>query len=206
MIYIFNQIQKIDICNKTFYEQVNLGNHLMVLVDELHTIVGSGSGSGSLDGANILKPSLARGEMHVIGATTFKEYREVIEKDGALARRFEKVTVDEPSIENVKLILKGAMPIYEKFHKVSFSDVQIDKLIKLSSQYLPYKYFPDKAFDILDEVGARMQTELKVPEVIEKLKKDAADIRQQKMDVVKKQNYEQAAQLRDKEKKLLAKL
>jgi len=171
---------------------------ILLFVDELHTIVGSGSGSGSLDGANILKPSLARGEMHVIGATTFKEYREVIEKDGALARRFEKVTVDEPSIENVKLILKGAMPIYEKFHKVSFSDVQIDKLIKLSSQYLPYKYFPDKAFDMIDEVASLVKmTCVNTPPEIKKARAELKRLNSLKIKAVTEQQYELASEYRD---------
>jgi ATP-dependent Clp protease ATP-binding subunit ClpC len=159
-----------------------------------------------MDGSNIFKPALARGELQVIGATTLDEFRKNIEKDGALERRFQKVIVDPSTVTETIQILKNVRDKYETYHKVTYSDEVIETCVKLADRYITDREFPDKAFDILDEVGARMQTELKVPEAIEELKRKAAELKQQKMDVVKKQNYEQAAQLRDKEKKLLDKL
>jgi ATP-dependent Clp protease ATP-binding subunit ClpC len=134
------------------------------------------------------------------------EFRKNIEKDGALERRFQKVIVEPSSVAETIQILKNVRDKYENFHNVLYSDEVIETCVKLADRYITDREFPDKAFDILDEVGARMQTDLKVPEVIEELKKKAAEIKQQKIDVVKKQNYEQAAELRDKEKKLLLKL
>jgi ATP-dependent Clp protease ATP-binding subunit ClpC len=159
-----------------------------------------------MDGSNIFKPALARGEIQVIGATTLDEFRKHIEKDGALERRFQKVIVEPSTVEQTIQILSNIRDKYETYHKVIYSNEVIETCVKLADRYITDREFPDKAFDIMDEVGARMQTELKVPEVIEDLKRKAADLKQQKLDVVKKQNYEQAAQLRDKEKKLLDKL
>jgi ATP-dependent Clp protease ATP-binding subunit ClpC len=159
-----------------------------------------------MDGSNIFKPALSRGEIQIIGATTLDEFRKNIEKDGALERRFQKVVVDPSSVVETIQILKNIREKYESYHKVSYSDEVIETCVKLADRYITDREFPDKAFDIMDEVGARMQTELKVPQSIEDLKKKAAEIRNQKIEVVKKQNYEQAAQLRDKEKKLLDKL
>jgi ATP-dependent Clp protease ATP-binding subunit ClpC len=191
---------------KVIIEELRDNPNIIVFIDEIHTLVGSGNSSGSMDGSNIFKPALSRGELQCIGATTLDEFRKNIEKDGALERRFQKVIVEPSSVVETIEILKNVRDKYESFHKVLYSDEVIETCVKLADRYITDREFPDKAFDILDEVGARMQTELKVPEIIEKLKKDAADIRQQKIDVVKKQNYEQAAQLRDKEKKVLAKL
>jgi ATP-dependent Clp protease ATP-binding subunit ClpC len=168
--------------------------------------VGSGNSAGSMDGSNIFKPALSRGEIQIIGATTLDEFRKNIEKDGALERRFQKVVVDPSSVVETIQILKNIREKYESYHKVSYSDEVIETCVKLADRYITDREFPDKAFDIMDEVGARMQTELKVPQSFEDLKKKAAEIRNQKIEVVKKQNYEQAAQLRDKEKKLLDKL
>ena len=191
---------------KVIIEELRDNPNIIVFIDEIHTLVGSGNSSGSMDGSNIFKPALSRGELQCIGATTLDEFRKNIEKDGALERRFQKVIVEPSSVVETIEILKNVRDKYENFHKVLYSDEVIETCVKLADRYITDREFPDKAFDILDEVGARMQTELKVPEIIEKLKRDAADIRQQKIDVVKKQNYEQAAQLRDKEKKVLAKL
>jgi ATP-dependent Clp protease ATP-binding subunit ClpC len=187
-------------------EELTANPQIIVFIDEVHTLVGSGNSSGSMDGSNIFKPALSRGEIQIIGATTLDEFRKNIEKDGALERRFQKVIVDASTVEETIQILKNVRDKYESYHKVTYSDEVIEACVKLADRYITDREFPDKAFDILDEVGARMQTELKVPESIETLKKAAADIRQQKIDVVKKQNYEQAAQLRDKEKKVLDKL
>ena len=191
---------------KVIIEELHANPNIIVFIDEIHTLVGSGNSSGSMDGSNIFKPALSRGELQCIGATTLDEFRKNIEKDGALERRFQKVMVEPSSVVETIQILKNIREKYESFHKVIYSDEVIESCVKLADRYITDREFPDKAFDIMDEVGARMQTELKVPEVIEELKKKAAEIREQKVEVVKKQNYEQAAQLRDKEKKLLDKL
>jgi len=191
---------------KVIIEELTANPQIIVFIDEVHTLVGSGNSSGSMDGSNIFKPALSRGEIQIIGATTLDEFRKNIEKDGALERRFQKVVVDASTVDETIQILKNVRDKYESYHKVTYSDEVIEACVKLADRYITDREFPDKAFDILDEVGARMQTELKVPESIENLKKAASEIRQQKIDVVKKQNYEQAAQLRDKEKKVLDKL
>jgi ATP-dependent Clp protease ATP-binding subunit ClpC len=191
---------------KVIIEELQANPNIIIFIDEIHTLVGSGNSSGSMDGSNIFKPALSRGELQCIGATTLDEFRKNIEKDGALERRFQKVIVEPSSVEETIQILKNVRDKYENFHKVNYSDEVIETCVKLADRYITDREFPDKAFDILDEVGARMQTELKVPEIIEELKKKAAEIKLQKIDVVKKQNYEQAAELRDKEKKLLLKL
>jgi len=191
---------------KVIIEELQANPNIIVFIDEIHTLVGSGNSAGSMDGSNIFKPALSRGEIQVIGATTLDEFRKNIEKDGALERRFQKVIVEPSSVIETITILKNIRDKYETFHKVSYSDEIIETCVKLADRYITDREFPDKAFDILDEVGARMQTEIKVPEAIEELKKKAAEIKQMKMDVVKKQNYEQAAELRDREKKILTKL
>ena len=191
---------------KVIIEELQENPHIIVFIDEIHTLVGSGNSAGAMDGSNIFKPALSRGEIQVIGATTLDEFRKSIEKDGALERRFQKVMVEPSSVSETIQILKNIRDKYESFHKVKYSDEIIETCVKLAERYITDREFPDKAFDILDEVGARMQTEMKIPEIIEELKKKAADIKNQKIEVVKKQNYEQAAQLRDKEKKLLDKL
>jgi ATP-dependent Clp protease ATP-binding subunit ClpC len=191
---------------KVIIEELQANPNIIVFIDEIHTLVGSGNSSGSMDGSNIFKPALSRGELQCIGATTLDEFRKNIEKDGALERRFQKVIVEPSSVTETIQILKNVRDKYESFHKVYYSDEVIETCVKLADRYITDREFPDKAFDILDEVGARMQTDLKVPDIIEELKKKAADIKLQKIEVVKKQNYEQAAELRDKEKKLLTKL
>ena len=191
---------------KVIIEELHANPNIIIFIDEIHTLVGSGNSSGSMDGSNIFKPALSRGELQCIGATTLDEFRKNIEKDGALERRFQKVIVDPSSVQETIEILKNVRDKYESYHKVTYSDEVIETCVKLADRYITDREFPDKAFDIMDEVGARMQTEVKIPEAIEVLKKAAADIKQQKLDVVKKQNYEQAAELRDKEKKVLTKL
>ena len=191
---------------KVIIEELQANPNIIVFIDEIHTLVGSGNSSGSMDGSNIFKPALARGEVQCIGATTLDEFRKNIEKDGALERRFQKVIVEPSSVDETIQILKNVRDKYESFHKVHYSDEVIETCVKLADRYITDREFPDKAFDILDEVGARMQTDLKIPEAIEELKKMAAEIKKEKMEVVKRQNYEQAAELRDKERKLLSKL
>ena len=191
---------------KVIMEELSNNPNIILFIDEIHTLVGSGNSSGSMDGSNIFKPALARGELQCIGATTLNEFRKNIEKDGALERRFQKIIVEPSSVAETITILKSVREKYETYHKVTYSDEVIVACVKLADRYITDRGFPDKAFDILDEVGARMQTEMKVPEAIEELKRQAAEIKVLKVDVVKKQNYEKAAELRDREKKVLTKL
>ena len=191
---------------KVIIEELQTTPNTIVFIDEIHTIVGAGNSSGSLDASNIFKPALARGEIQCIGATTLDEYRKNFEKDGALERRFQKVVVDAATKEETLEILNNAKDKYEAFHKVHFTDEVLSACVDLADRYITDREFPDKAFDIIDEVGARSQVEVKIPEIIEKLKEEAAQVKIEKLDVVKKQNYEEAANLRDKEKRILNKL
>jgi ATP-dependent Clp protease ATP-binding subunit ClpC len=191
---------------KVIIEELQSTPNTIVFIDEIHTIVGAGNSSGSLDASNIFKPALARGEIQCIGATTLDEYRKNFEKDGALERRFQKVIVDAATKEETLEILNNAKDKYEAFHKVHFTDEVLSACVDLADRYITDREFPDKAFDIIDEVGARSQVEVKIPEIIEKLKEEAAQVKVEKLEVVKKQNYEEAANLRDKEKRILNKL
>jgi ATP-dependent Clp protease ATP-binding subunit ClpC len=191
---------------KVIIDELQNNSNIIVFIDEIHTIVGAGNSSGSLDASNIFKPALARGEIQCVGATTNDEYRKNFEKDGALERRFQKVIVDAATKSETLQILKNTKDKYEKYHKVSYSEPILSLCVDLAERYITDREFPDKAFDIIDEVGARSQVEIKMPEIIEKLKQQASDIKVEKLEVVKKQNYEEAANLRDKEKKILSKL
>ena len=191
---------------KVIIEELQTNPNIIVFIDEIHTIVGAGNSSGSMDASNIFKPALARGEIQCVGATTLDEYRKNFEKDGALERRFQKVIVDPATKEETFEILKNAKDKYENYHKVVYTDEVLSLCVDLAERYITDREFPDKAFDIIDEVGARSQVEVKVPEEIEKLKLEALDIKQEKLDVVKRQDYEEAANLRDKEKRILNKL
>ena len=191
---------------KVIIEELQTNPNIIVFIDEIHTIVGAGNSSGSMDASNIFKPALARGEIQCVGATTLDEYRKNFEKDGALERRFQKVIVDSATKEETFQILKNAKDKYENYHKVVYTDEVLSLCVDLAERYITDREFPDKAFDIIDEVGARSQVEVKVPEEIEKLKLEALDIKQEKLDVVKRQDYEEAANLRDKEKRIINKL
>ena len=191
---------------KVIIEELQSAPNIIVFIDEIHTIVGAGNSSGSMDASNIFKPALARGEIQCVGATTLDEYRKNFEKDGALERRFQKVVVDAATKEETLIILKNVKDKYENFHKVTYTDEVLSVCVDLADRYITDREFPDKGFDIIDEVGARSQVEIKMPESIEKLKQQAADIKQEKVDVVKQQRYEEAANLRDKEKRILTKL
>ena len=180
--------------------------NVIVFIDELHTMVGAGNASGAMDAANIMKPALARGEMQCIGATTFDEYKKHIEKDGALSRRFQKVTLKEPTQAETVAILKNLQNSYQDFHKVNYEDNVIETVVKLAGRYITDRQFPDKAIDVLDELGAEKRVSSQIPESIEKLKKEIEEIKEKKLDVVKKQIYEQAAKLRDEERKITVKL
>jgi ATP-dependent Clp protease ATP-binding subunit ClpC len=185
-----------------------LYNHpdIIIFIDEIHTMIGAGNSSGSMDASNIFKPALSRGELQCIGATTLEEYRKNIEKDGALERRFQKVVVDPSTKEETLQILQQSKDRYENHHKVSYSDDILKLCVELADRYITDREFPDKAFDIIDEVGARSQVEIKLPEIIENLKKEAVKIKEEKLDVINKQKYEEAANLRDKERKVLSEL
>ena len=191
---------------KIIIEELQMAPNIIIFIDEIHTMVGAGNSSGSLDASNIFKPALSRGEIQCIGATTLDEYRRNFEKDGALERRFQKIVVDPSTKEETFEILKQSKGKYEEHHKVNYTDESLLLCVELADRYITDREFPDKAFDILDEVGSRMQIDIKLPEIIEKLKQDAQNIKKEKVDVIKKQNYEQAAELRDKERKILTEL
>jgi ATP-dependent Clp protease ATP-binding subunit ClpC len=191
---------------KVIIEELQTAPNIILFIDEIHQIVGAGNSSGSLDASNIFKPALARGEIQCIGATTLDEYRKNFEKDGALERRFQKVIVDPSTKEETLQILTNVKDKYETYHKVTYSDEVLKLCVDLAERYITDREFPDKAFDIIDEVGARSQVDTKMPQIIEDLKQKAQDIKQQKIEVVKSQNYELAADLRDKETKILDKL
>ena len=191
---------------KGLLDEVRDNPNIILFVDELHTLVGAGNSSGSLDAANVFKPALARGEVQCIGATTLDEYREHIEKDGALDRRFQKVVVNPPTLEQTKEILMNIRDKYQDFHKVEYTDDAIDEIIRLSDRYITNREFPDKAIDILDEAGSRTQVSIKPPQRIKELEESIKEIKKQKSEVVKSQNYEKAADLRDLEKKTTTEL
>ena len=191
---------------KVIIEELSENPDIIIFIDEIHTLVGAGNSSGSMDGSNIFKPALARGEIQCIGATTLDEYRTNFEKDGALERRFQKVVVDSPNKEETLKIITNVKDKYEEYHKVTYSPEVLEMCVSLADRYITDREFPDKAFDIMDEVGARSQVEVKVPESIEILRQKAKELQQQKINVVKSQQFEEAAAIRDKEKKLLDRL
>jgi ATP-dependent Clp protease ATP-binding subunit ClpC len=191
---------------KAILNELQEVTNVIVFIDELHTMVGAGNASGAMDAANIMKPALARGEMQCIGATTFDEYKKHLEKDAALVRRFQKIILKEPTQQETNEILKNLKSSYESFHKVEYQDNVIETITKLCSRYITDRQFPDKAIDVLDELGSEKRVSSKIPEIIEKLKKEADEIKEKKVLVVKSQNYEQAAKLRDEERKVLTRL
>ena len=192
---------------KAVMNELEKSPNVILFIDELHTIVGAGGASGSLDASNMFKPALARGEIQCIGATTLDEYRQYIEKDGALARRFQMVMVDATSPEETIQILNNIKDKYEDHHNVIYTDAAIEGCVKLSDRYISDRFLPDKAIDILDEAGARVHImNINVPEDILRLESEVENIKAEKNRVVKSQKYEEAAQLRDKEKKLLEQL
>jgi ATP-dependent Clp protease ATP-binding subunit ClpC len=192
---------------KAVMNELEKSPEVILFIDELHTIVGAGGASGSLDASNMFKPALARGDIQCIGATTLDEYRQYIEKDGALARRFQIVMVDAPSVEETIEILNNIKDKYEDHHHVNYTDEAIAQAVKLSERYITDRFLPDKAIDVMDEVGARVHiSNITVPEDIVVLEQQIEEVKKQKNLVVKSQKYEEAAQLRDREKKLLDQL
>ena len=192
---------------KAVMNELEKSPEVILFIDELHTIVGAGGASGSLDASNMFKPALARGEIQCIGATTLDEYRQYIEKDGALARRFQMVVVDATTPEETLVILQNIKDKYEDHHHVNYTDGAIEGCVKLSDRYISDRYLPDKAIDVLDEAGARVHiNNIHVPDEIVKLEDAIEDIKKEKNRVVKSQKYEEAAQLRDSEKNLIEQL
>ena len=192
---------------KAVMTELEKSRDVILFIDEIHTIVGAGGASGSLDASNMFKPALARGEIQAIGATTLDEYRQHIEKDGALARRFQTVIINPPTNEETLEILNNIKDKYEAHHHVNYTTEAIDACVKLSDRYISDRFHPDKAIDIMDEVGARVHLKnIHVPEHVLKLESQVEDIKVEKNQVVKSQKYEEAARLRDKEKNLIEEL
>ncbi|MBL7828373.1 MAG: ATP-dependent Clp protease ATP-binding subunit [Saprospiraceae bacterium] len=192
---------------KAIMTELERHRDVILFIDEIHTMVGAGGATGSLDASNIFKPALARGELQCIGASTLDEYRQYIEKDGALDRRFQKVMVDPPTQEETIHILRNIQPKYEEFHNVTYSDEAITACVKLSDRYITDRFLPDKAIDVLDEVGARVHLKnITVPKHIEGLEKQIEEVKEKKNHAVKNQDYEMAANLRDQESKLVRQL
>jgi ATP-dependent Clp protease ATP-binding subunit ClpC len=188
---------------KAIMTELEKNKDVILFIDEIHTIVGAGGASGSMDASNIFKPALARGELQCIGATTLDEYRTNIEKDGALARRFQQVLVEQPSIEETIIILDNLKSKYEDYHNVSYNHEAIEACVKLSSRYMTDRLLPDKAIDVMDEVGARVHLKnIDVPQAVLDIEKQLDEVKVEKNKVVKSQQFEKAAALRDNEKKL----
>lgn len=188
---------------KALMGELEKNTDIILFIDELHTIVGAGGATGSLDASNMFKPALARGEIQCIGATTLDEYRQYIEKDGALERRFQKVMVDPTSVEETIQILNNIKDKYEDHHNVSYTPEAIEACVTLTNRYISDRHLPDKAIDALDEAGSRVHiTSIKVPKMVMDLEKKLEEIKQEKLQVVKKQRYEEAARLRDDEKRI----
>ncbi len=192
---------------KAVMNELEKSPDVILFIDELHTIVGAGGASGSLDASNMFKPALARGEIQCIGATTLDEYRQYIEKDGALARRFQMVMVDSTSVDETIQILENIKEKYEDHHHVNYTKEALEACVRLSDRYISDRFLPDKAIDVMDEAGARVHiNNIHVPEDIVKFEAAIEDVKKEKNRVVKSQKYEEAAQLRDKEKKLIEQL
>jgi ATP-dependent Clp protease ATP-binding subunit ClpC len=188
---------------KAVINELEKAKDVILFIDEIHTIVGAGGASGSLDASNMFKPALARGDIQCIGATTLDEYRQYIEKDGALDRRFQKVLVDQPSVEETIQILHNIKDKYEEHHNVAYTEDAVLACVRFAERYITDRMFPDKAIDVLDEAGARVHlANIVVPKDIIEIEEKILDVRQEKNLVVKKQNFEDAARLRDLEKKL----
>lgn len=188
---------------KAVMNELEKNDDIILFIDEIHTIVGAGGATGSLDASNMFKPALARGEIQCIGATTLDEYRQYIEKDGALERRFQKVIVEPTSVEETIEILNNIKDKYEAHHNVTYTDQAIDACVKLTNRYMTERFLPDKAIDALDEAGSRVHiTNINVPDKILEIEAKLEEVRELKNVVVKKQKYEEAARLRDDEKNL----
>jgi ATP-dependent Clp protease ATP-binding subunit ClpC len=185
-------------------KELKESKNVVLFIDEIHTIIGAGGAEGAVDAANILKPSLARGDIQVIGATTLDEFRKYIERDSALERRFQPVMVDEPGEENTVLILRGLRESYEGHHKVRYTDDALVSAAKLSNRYISGRYMPDKAIDLIDEAAARVRLNaMETPEELKQMEISLANLRKEKEDMVVAQEFEKAANLRDDERQLI---
>jgi ATP-dependent Clp protease ATP-binding subunit ClpC len=192
---------------KAVMNELEKSPDVILFIDEIHTIVGAGGASGSLDASNMFKPALARGEIQCIGATTLDEYRQYIEKDGALERRFQKVVVDPTTVDETIQILNNIKDKYEEHHSVTYTQEAIESCVKLTARYITDRHLPDKAIDALDEVGSRVHlNNINVPKEIIDIEKSIEDVKEEKNQVVRSQKYEEAAKLRDKERQLQEKL
>jgi len=188
---------------KVLTAELQKNDNVIIFIDELHTIVGAGGSEGSLDASNIFKPALSRGEIQCVGATTLDEYRKYIEKDGALARRFQTIVVDPPSVAETIQILSGLRHNYEEHHKVTFSDKAIEAAVKLSDRYISDRFLPDKAIDVIDEAGARKRlSSMEIPSDIREIEKEIEEVARDKELAVEQQQFEEAARLRDRQEKL----
>jgi ATP-dependent Clp protease ATP-binding subunit ClpC len=192
---------------KKVMEEITKAKNVILFIDEIHTIIGAGGAEGAIDASNILKPSLARGEIQCIGATTIDEYRKYIEKDAALERRFQPLTVGEPTKEEAVQILKGLRDKYEAHHRVKITDEAIEAAVNLSDRYITDRYLPDKAIDLIDEAGARVRIEnLTAPPDVKSQEEELEKATKEKSDAIRQQDFEKAARLRDKEKELRGKI
>jgi ATP-dependent Clp protease ATP-binding subunit ClpC len=188
---------------KALMVELQKNENIIIFIDELHTIVGAGGSEGSLDASNIFKPALSRGEIQCIGATTFDEYRKYIEKDGALARRFQTIMIDPPNVAETIQILLGLRHRYEDHHKVTYSEKAIETAVKLSDRYISDRFLPDKAIDVIDEAGARKRlSSMEIPDEIRDIEKELAAVVKEKEGAVEQQEFERAAKLRDKQEKM----
>ncbi|CAN5249006.1 ATP-dependent Clp protease ATP-binding subunit [soil metagenome] len=192
---------------KAVMDEIRRTKNVILFIDELHTIVGAGSAEGAMDASNIIKPALSRGELQCVGATTLNEYRKYIEKDAALERRFQTVKVEEPSVDDAILILRGVRSKYEMHHKATFTDDAVEASVRLSERYLTGRYLPDKAIDIMDEAGARARIgAMTRPPALKEIESHIEEIRIEKETAIKDQDFEKAAALRDREKQTKRKL
>ena len=192
---------------KAVMNELEKNDDIILFIDEIHTIVGAGGATGSLDASNMFKPALARGEIQCIGATTLDEYRQYIEKDGALERRFQKIIVEPTSVPETITILNNIKNKYEDHHNVTYTQEAIEACVKLTDRYMSERFLPDKAIDALDEAGSRVHiTNIEVPKQIVDLERQLEDVRVLKNEVVKKKKYEEAAKIRDDEKRIEEKM
>ncbi len=190
---------------KKVLKEIKTRGDIILFIDELHTLVGAGAAEGAIDAASILKPMLARGELQTIGATTLDEYRKHLEKDAALERRFQKIVVDEPTVAHTIEILKGLRDRYEQFHRVTITDQAVVAAANLADRYISDRHLPDKAIDLVDEAGSRLQIKrMETPADYRELENQLSEIVEQKKAAVDEQNFEEAGRLRDREKEILS--
>src|SRR5699024_9432970 len=188
---------------KKVMEEIRQAGNIILFIDELHTLIGAGGAEGAIDASNILKPSLSRGELQCIGATTLDEYRKYIEKDAALERRFQPIQVDEPTLEETTLILKGLRDRYEAHHRVKITDEAIETAVQLSERYITERFLPDKAIDLIDEAGSKVRLKsYTIPPNLKELEEKLEEVRKEKDAAVQSQEFEKAASLRDSEQHL----